>query len=710
MMPNRRDGSLPSDLTAWGAPACLRPVELLGHGGFGKVFLCEDSEGNRFAIKVFEPLENADREKTRQRFVRGAEIMKSTVNDPGVVQVRSIFTGTQGTAAFLMDFIQGTDLERLVLYPDELPTRVRRWLPTDESKRLTLAVRLVRDAAATLSRVHEGRSTTDHTSVVHRDVKPSNILIEATATGLRAVLADFDLAYSRGGNLSAVVGSRSHRVFAATNYMAPEFRDAFSSSETEGDVLRFRSTALDVYGLAATLCFVVTKRPPPSPSFIRRNLAREERRLKRALGTVGARNVKKLIRECLPEELDRTPGDASDFQRTLDEALSPGPIAHRAGRFLARALFGPPMDSSLALAEHYSAGRRRSIGRTATARVALLFVTLAVGLIGWFAGGPPAEITLVTVVVAATIVSSLFLRSQSAEAMRPGFVLDARHHLAHHAQRPASLLSFAYWGWFVFAYEPFEFVPEITYFTGLRGTISLPSAAPPQAGRTDKHTEPLPIAKAIGSYLTCDAGQVFIARTGSRVGPFCMDETEATVGSYRECADAYKCSRDGLRCAGSPTWTDAAGDLEQYPINCITFEQAAKYCRFRNGDLPTREQWLAARETVDTIVSPSTACIAQGNGGRPCRARAFAGSASSSSPIGLVGNLTEWTTTIDPSNSAKREAYGANWRNGPNDGLLSQAAPLYASGRSDSLGARCVRTPTERFGIREHIPRRQWAK
>jgi formylglycine-generating enzyme required for sulfatase activity len=74
--------------------------------------------------------------------------------------------------------------------------------------------------------------------------------------------------------------------------------------------------------------------------------------------------------------------------------------------------------------------------------------------------------------------------------------------------------------------------------------------------------------------------------------PFCMDETELTVGAYRKCFDAGKCSKT--------EWRDINANFElpnreDHPLNMVTWDQALAYCQQRNQDLPTEAQfeWAA---------------------------------------------------------------------------------------------------------------------
>ncbi|HZI42546.1 MAG TPA: serine/threonine-protein kinase [Gemmatimonadaceae bacterium] len=164
----------------------------LGRGGMGIVYLAREVQLNRLvAIKVL-PSALAERPELRERFVREAR-MAASLSHPNIVPIHRV--GEAGPFAFfVMAYVDGETLgERLRLRGPLSPVA---------------ATRMLREVAWALAYAH-GRG------VVHRDVKPDNILVEA-ATG-RALVTDFGIAV--GGDDG---DSGDGRVMGTAQFMSPE--------------------------------------------------------------------------------------------------------------------------------------------------------------------------------------------------------------------------------------------------------------------------------------------------------------------------------------------------------------------------------------------------------------------------------------------------------------------------------------------------------
>ncbi|EHN12197.1 putative serine/threonine-protein kinase pknH [Patulibacter medicamentivorans] len=213
----------------------LRPGEIvdgyriqrpIGRGGMGAVYLAEHLSLRRpVALKIVTAA-LAEDPAFRERFEREARLA-ARLDHPNVVAVYD--AGVHEAGPWLaMRYVDGQDLSR----------RLR----AAEGGRLTpeAAVRVIEQVAAGLDHAHAA-------GLVHRDVKPANVLIEDGDAG-RALLADFGLTKEVGDadDLTAtgvVVGS--------VDYLAPE---RIAHGHVDGRA--------DVYALAAMLWTLLTGRPP----------------------------------------------------------------------------------------------------------------------------------------------------------------------------------------------------------------------------------------------------------------------------------------------------------------------------------------------------------------------------------------------------------------------------------------------------------------
>jgi tRNA A-37 threonylcarbamoyl transferase component Bud32 len=169
-------------------------VRPLGRGGMGTVYLARERALERFvAIKVLRP-ELAEAEEGRERFRREARVA-AQLSHPGIVPLHT-FGEVGGVWYFVMGYVRGTTLA------DRL--RVERRLPTADVQRL-------------LAELADALDCAHRSGVVHRDVKPANILIDAESG--RAVLADFGIAKVGGdGDRLTATGM----VIGTPSFMSPE--------------------------------------------------------------------------------------------------------------------------------------------------------------------------------------------------------------------------------------------------------------------------------------------------------------------------------------------------------------------------------------------------------------------------------------------------------------------------------------------------------
>src|SRR5207253_6337917 len=148
--------------------AGFRVESLLGEGAMGTVYLAQEtSTGRRIALKLLAP-ELARDERFRRRFLRETELAAS-LDHPHVVPI--IASGEkEGTLYLAMLYVEGADLRKVLRREGRL-----------EPER---ALDLIAQVAKALDMAHKA-------GLVHRDVKPGNILVAEEAEGEHAYVCDF---------------------------------------------------------------------------------------------------------------------------------------------------------------------------------------------------------------------------------------------------------------------------------------------------------------------------------------------------------------------------------------------------------------------------------------------------------------------------------------------------------------------------------------
>jgi streptogramin lyase len=213
---------LPGELTPGSRFAGLRIDGVLARGGMGVVYRATDETlGRAVALKVVaaELLEDGD---MRERFVRESRAA-AAIEHPNVIPIYS--AGEEdGVAYIAMRLVDGEDLR----------DRVRRDGPLAPAE----AAEVVAQVASALDAAHAA-------GLVHRDVKPANVLLGA---GDHAYLSDFGLA-RRTASEAAL--TRTGRWVGTLDYVAPE--------QIQGRDVDGRA---DVYALGCVLHYALTGRVP----------------------------------------------------------------------------------------------------------------------------------------------------------------------------------------------------------------------------------------------------------------------------------------------------------------------------------------------------------------------------------------------------------------------------------------------------------------
>ncbi|MBL0940490.1 MAG: serine/threonine protein kinase [Gemmatimonadaceae bacterium] len=205
-----------------GLAASFETVRLLGSGGMGAVYLVRDRFLDRLvALKVL--LAEEATPEHRERFLREART-SARLEHPHIIDVYRA-DETDGVVWFSMRYING----------ESLGDRLRDRGPMAVSE----TVRLLREVAWGLAYAHAR-------GVVHRDIKPDNILLDRDSG--RAVLTDFGIA--RDAEHASALTMHGH-VLGSVHYMSPE--------QASGEAVDGRS---DLYALGCVAYHAVAGKPP----------------------------------------------------------------------------------------------------------------------------------------------------------------------------------------------------------------------------------------------------------------------------------------------------------------------------------------------------------------------------------------------------------------------------------------------------------------
>jgi WD40 repeat protein/Flp pilus assembly protein TadD/tRNA A-37 threonylcarbamoyl transferase component Bud32 len=262
----------------------------IGRGGMGVVYRARQVKLNRtVALKMVLHAEHASAED-RQRFQREAEAL-ANLQHASLVQVFEVGEH-RGIPFFSMEYLEGGSLDRCLA---TLSGDLRR------------AVQVVAAVARGIHHAHQH-------GILHRDLKPGNILLDAQG---QPRVTDFGLAHRLAGPGPESGESRLTRTNAIVGtpaYMAPE------QARSEKSL----STAVDVYSLGAILYELLTGRPPhtgPAPLDVLLAVLEKEPARPSVLNPRLDRDLETICLKCLQKAPEQRYGSAAELADDLERWL-----------------------------------------------------------------------------------------------------------------------------------------------------------------------------------------------------------------------------------------------------------------------------------------------------------------------------------------------------------------------------------------------------
>ncbi|HZI19280.1 MAG TPA: SUMF1/EgtB/PvdO family nonheme iron enzyme [Pyrinomonadaceae bacterium] len=601
---------------------------VIGAGGMGTVYRATRLLiGDEVAVKVLHA--EFVRDQEAERFRREAQAA-ARIKHPNAVSVYDFGVTADGLLYLVMELVEGESLRQLIKARGSLEPAA--------------AVEITRQVCAALEEAH-------HQSVVHRDVKPDNIVVRETPRGLRVKVLDFGVAKLRDVPVTTLTQTGS--VVGTPHYMSPE--------QCVGEELDSRS---DIYSLGVVLyemlAGVVPFNSPISTAVIVQHVNQPPPSL-RARNNRVTPQLERVVMHALEKRREARPETAAALAGEAEAALE--------GR-LPSGDFAPGTGPEVVTAG--AAWARRATGEEETTREAGHNVSAHGSAHGSGSQSAPTEVLRATPASGAAFPVGL----AGAHALTGPRNVGGRRPLGVAAAAALLLVLLGGAGLVTFWLWPGEGGRVEGVARGEGGgkeareanasATASPDAAAEKRGAGDAAANAPRDARASSPAPQPPPGMVYVPggvfTMGSNDGdpyerpahrvtvrPFFIGRHEVTCEEYARFLNETGRPRAPRGWKGRTHPPGAA----RLPVSGVTWDDAAAYARWAGGRLPTEEEWEFAARGTDGRRYPwgddwRPGLANADDSGRARGGVAEVGTHEGESPFGardMAGNVWEWTAS-----------------------------------------------------------------
>lgn len=664
-----KTAAMTSEVTAQGPPPNRDPLigcsidgryrldSLIGRGGMGAVYSATRLLiGDEVAVKILHTEQGGD-PHAAERFRREARAA-ARLKHPNAVSIYDFGVSSDGLQFLVMELVEGKSLREV--------TRTQG--PLDSS----LVAEIASQICAALDEAHRQH-------IVHRDIKPDNIIVNFTPAGLRVKVLDFGIAKLRDDTASHLTQTGS--VMGTPHYMSPE-QCLGEELDSRADIY---SVGIVVYEL---LCGRVPFNSPISTAVVVQHVNQPPPSLLGINPTIPA-EVEAVVFHALEKSRHARPATAGALAQELVIA-SRRPAVQLAGSL------GGLEPRVISAQQNWSVDEQTIERKAGDIHPAPMPETL-------YMASPQLGVPSLGAAAAAAARNTAgnsaieTLRLKRSKALKYGSVALA-------AIVVALLLGLLIW-----RFQPGDKSRKNeTTPSGGQATSSDPATVAPvkrdPVASGNPSTTPQGMVHVKGDRLlmgSSDGDSDSKPPHMVMVNSFYLDANEVTCQDYKKFMD-----ESGHR--APTTWVNGTypTGAAQLPVTSVSWEDAVAYAEWNKKRLPTEEEWELAARGREGLRYPwgnswQAGCANADEEGQARQRLAAVGSHDCASPFGakdLIGNAWEWTASDwvpYPGGRLQRQAKGEKViRGGGWDTPRNIATAIYRSGwlgPGDKTGFRCAK-------------------